>query len=260
MRSNSERFEPSRSCVALDRRSRKEATQASQLQTALILGHLLLIGGCHPTPPASTQTAFPIAPQPVQSAIEYQPESGPTLMSRVADGYELKNQKFRIVISDQTGDVIFWGYVGQDRNMVFHRGIYTTLTALPDFPPHMMAQPRDEQTWEFYGEDANHIIWRKSYCLQNDMLLVSVLILNNRPDALDTAIQINGDLPSLRITHHDPEQFNAAGGFGTVSLHGYNEFHTPTSQPALPTLIQSDTFHLKPQERQGYTSVWMLIQ
>ena len=181
-------------------------------------------------------------------------------MSRVAGGYELKNRQYRVVISDQTGDVIFWGYVGQDRNMVFHQGIYATLTVLPDVSPHMMAQARDEQTWEFYGEDDNHIIWRKVYCMEKDALLVSILILNNRPETLVTAVQINGDLLSVRIIHHDPEQFDAIGGYGSVSLHGYNEFHAPTSQPALPTLIQSDTFHLKPQERQGYTSVWRLAQ
>jgi hypothetical protein len=218
-----------------------------------------MISGCRCTSPATTQPSVPISKQPIQPPIEFQPASGPTVMSRVAGGYELSNRLFRVVMSDQTGDVTFWGYVGENRNMVFHRGIYTGLTTLPDSPPHMMAQARDEQTWEFYGEDANHIVWRKAYCLEYDRLLVSILILNNRPAAIDTAIQINGDLPSMRITHHDPEQFNAAGGYGTISLHGYNEFHSPTSQPALPTLIQSDTFHLKPQERQGYTSMWMLI-
>ena len=65
---------------------------------------------------------------------------------------------------------------------------------------------------------------------------------------------------SLRIMRHDPEHFQAFGGYGTVIVEGWNEFHDPTSQPALPTLVQSDTLHLKVGERQSYTTAWMLSQ
>ncbi len=187
-------------------------------------------------------------------------QPGPTIASRVAGGYELLNNQFRVVISETTGDVIFWGYADKTRNMVFRRGIYTTLSGLPDVPGKGYVEARDEQTWQFLGEDANHITWRKIYNLDGDHLEVSIMIQNNRPEALDTAINLEGDLPSMRIMHHDPEQFDAFGGYGAVSLHGWNVVHSPTSQPVLPILLQSDVFHLKPMERQSFTSMWMLCE
>jgi hypothetical protein len=217
----------------------------------------MLIAGC--AAPPATQPSIPIAPQPISTTFDSDHTPGPTNMARVAGGYELTNKLYRVLISDQTGDVTFWGYRDGARNLTFHRGIYTTLTALPDSPIHGYIEKRDEQTWQFFGEDDNHIIWRKIYCLEYDSLFVSVIILNNRPDPLQTAIQINGELISPRITHHDPELFTGQGGYAAVSLRGYNEFPAPTSQPVLPTMIQSDTFHLKPQERQGYTSQWKIV-
>jgi hypothetical protein len=222
---------------------------------------LTLITGCSTPHPAATQPLAPVASQAVTSFFDPDTTIGPTVMSKVDGGYQLINRRFRVVISDQTGDVIFWGYVDQARNTVFHRGIFTSLTGLPDAPIHGYIEKRDDQTWQFYGDDDNHITWRKIYCLEGDSLLVSILITNNRPgpDPLVTAIQIKGDLISLNIAHHDPELFTGRGGYGGVTLQGFNEYPAPTSQPALPTLIQSDTFHLKPQERQGYTSQWKLV-
>jgi hypothetical protein len=219
---------------------------------------LLVAGGCgQPQQAAATRPVVPIAMQPVEPA--YTPHGpGPTIKSRVSGGYELSNDQFRIVISESTGDVIFWGFTGKNRNVLAGRGMYTTLSGLPDVPVRGYVEARDEDTWQFIGEDDNHITWRKIYSLQRDVLLVSIIVQNNRPDLLQTAIKLNGDLPDLNIVRHDPEQFDAFGNYGTVSLHGYNEFHNPDSEPILPTLLQSDTFHLKPAERQSYTMTWVL--
>jgi hypothetical protein len=212
--------------------------------------------GCTPPHPAPvTQPDVPIVAQPIDSDLS---TFGPTKRNRVPEGYELLNNQFRLVISDTTGDVVFWGYVNQPRNMVYHRGLYTTLSALPDSPVKGYVEPRDEDTWQFMGDDENHITWRKIYRLNGDHLEVSILIQNNRTTPIDTAVNINGDLPSLLILHHDPEQFDGSGDYGIVSLHGWNVVHNPTSKPVLPTLLQSDVFHLKPQERQSYTTMWML--
>ncbi len=222
-------------------------------QDAIVLGLALVFCGCSTSRPNAAQSpTMPAVAAPLEDT------TGPTVISRVHGGYELRNHLYRVVISDQPGDVTFWGSIDQTRNTVFQRGIYTSLTGLPDAPIRGYVEMRDEQTWQFHGEDDNHITWRKIYSLQNDSLLVSVIIQNNRSEPLVTAIQICGDLPNLRIVHHDPEQFTGQGGYGLVSLHGFNEFHAPTSQPALPVLIQSDTFHLKPQERQGFTTQWKL--
>jgi hypothetical protein len=222
-----------------------------------ILLLLLIVGGCSTSHPVATQPSLPVDAKAADSF--FTPTGpGPTQLSKVLGGYQLLNRLYRVVISEQTGDVIFWSTDTESRNMLFHRGIYTTLTGLPDAPPHGYIEKRDPQTWQFFGEDDNHITWRKIYCLSGEAMQVSIMIQNHRADSLTTAIQINGDLPSLRIQHHDPEQFTGIGGYGTVSLQGFNEFHSPTSQPALPTLLQSDTFHLKPTEWQSYTSQWIL--
>jgi hypothetical protein len=206
---------------------------------------LISIGGCQPS--ASTrQNTIP----------DY--ITGPTEMSRVAGGYELTNRLYRLVISDQTGDVTFWGFVDHNRNLLSGRGIYTTLTGLPETAPHGTIEKRDEQTWQFYGEDDNHILWRKIYCLNGDALAVSIQIQNTRPEDLITTEQIKGELPGLKITHHDPELLEGAVDHTAVLFRGYNEFPAPTSRPANPVLIQSDPFHLKPQERQSYTTQWKL--
>jgi hypothetical protein len=219
---------------------------------------LLLLTSCAARP-AATQPVVPIASQSIESPTDQPQIAGPTVMSRVDNGYELRNRLFRVVISDQTGDVIFWGAVDQPRNMVFQRGIYTTLTGLPDAPLHGYIEQRDEQTWQFFGEDDNHVTWRKIYCLERSSLLVSIMVQNNRPAPLVAAIQINADFVSLRVQHHDPELFIGVGGYATVEIKGYNEFRTVQTPPPLPVIIQSDTFYLKPQERQSYTSRWRLL-
>jgi hypothetical protein len=221
------------------------------MRIPISLCFMFLLTGCG-TPQPATQ---PI----VATTFDLDHTPGPTGMSKVAGGYELTNRLYRVVIADQTGDVTFWGFKDQPRNMISGRGIYTTLAALPESPIHGYIEKRDEQTWQFYGDDDDHITWRKIYTLEGDSLFVSILITNNRPENLTTAIQIDGDPISLRIDHHDPELFQGHGGYGSLSLRGFNEFPAPTSQPVLPTLIQSDMFHLKPGERQGYTSQWKII-
>jgi hypothetical protein len=247
--------------VARERSATTQATAMRLLRNIVAVVLVILVNGC--TPPAQTPSSQPIVPiaiQPISTTFDPAHTPGPTHMAKVAEGYELTNTLYRVVIDDQTGDVIFWGFVDQSRNMVFHRGIYTTLTNLPDAPIHDgYIEKRDEQTWQFFGEDDNRITWRKIYCLQGDSLFVSVMVANSRAEPVTTAIQINGELISLHIEHHDSEMFSGSGGYGSIELRGFNEIHSPASQPALPTLLQSDTFGLKPGERQGYTSQWKIL-
>jgi hypothetical protein len=183
---------------------------------------------------------------------------GPTTMSRVAAGYELRNQSARLVIDARTGDVIWWGTLPGGSNLaVGPRGIHAAVAGLPDVPPDGYVEKRDDQTWQFYGPDANGVVWRKVYNLDHDSLLVSFIVQNTRSTPLPVEIQLRGDLGSLRVTAHDPEQFTADGPAGTVSLHGWNPTHGHPP-PALPVLLASDPFTLKPDERQGYTTEWQL--
>jgi hypothetical protein len=43
-------------------------------------------------------------------------------------------------------------------------------------------------------------------------------------------------------------------------MQGWNVDHTPNTVTLLPLLLQSDLMHLKPGERNAYTSMWMLSQ
>jgi len=217
----------------------------------------LLSAGCATQKPApTTQPAIPIASQPVDS--DPPSAAGPTAMARVPGGYELINRQFRAIISDQTGDVIYWGSADKKRNVVAGRGIYTTLSTLPDVPAKGSIEPRDEDTWQFMGDDENHITWRKIYRLAEDHLDVSILITNNRKDPLDTAIRINGQLPGVHAMTQNPELFKAFGDFGVITLEGWNVNHAPNTVTLLPLLLQSDVLHLAPGERNSYTSMWML--
>ncbi len=210
--------------------------------------------------PVATLAPLPVAPQAVvpPSAVVVPTGPGPTEMARVANGYELRNRDVRVVIDPATGDVVTWGTPAQPRNTVAGpRGIHATLANLPDVPPAGYVEKRDDQTWQFYGSDANRVTWRKVYNLDHDSLLVSFVIQNDRPTPLPAAVRVVGDLTDLRIAAHDPEQFTGTGGYGTVSLHGWNIAHGQPP-PALPVLLQSDMFTLQPGERQGYTTEWRL--
>ena len=179
-------------------------------------------------------------------------------MSRVPAGYQLANRAVRVVIDGQTGDVVEWAAVGQVRNTAAgRRGIHPVAAGLPDVPAVGSVEARDEQTWQYVGADANGLTWRKIYNLEHDALLVSYVVRNDHSQPVVVTVQVVGDLIALRVTEHTAEQFAGVGVLGTVSLHGWDVAHAGPPPP-LPILIQSDTFPLKPGERQGYTTEWRL--
>lgn len=228
---------------------------------AVVIGSFILPGGCnnqHPTD-QSTRPAGPVSAPTVDAEVPTE-DPGPTALSSVAEGYQLQNHQFRVVISGSTGDVVFWGSASTGRNaLASPRGIYATLTGMNDTLLKGSVRTRDGRTCQFIGEDEeNHLTLRKSYDLKGDVLLVRITIANKGEKPLDTAIQLNGQLPDFpTVLQHNPELFEAVGN-GTISLTGYNSVHAPTSRPVLPTLLQSDTFHLLASERQSYTSLWVL--
>ena len=162
-----------------DSSAKTQATARRLLPTMIAVVLLILISGCTaPTQPPASQPFVPIAIQPISTTFDPARIPGPTRLAKVAEGYELTNTLYRVVIDDQTGNVIYWGFIDQSRNMVFHRGIYATLTNLPDAVMHNgYIEKRDEQTWQFFGEDDNHISWRKIYCLDGRFACWSASII-----------------------------------------------------------------------------------
>jgi hypothetical protein len=186
---------------------------------------------------------------------------GPTLAARVPEGYELKNRHIRVVIDDKSGDVAYWGSVDGARNL---------LTAQPvriiELGPgatfiesHSVGyvEARDDQTWQYLGEDdANKIGWRKIYCLNGDDLNIS-LLSQNRGEARMVCFGLSGGNdfePALVKQIPDTEHFLGRSAFGTVQFHGFNENHNQLAMP--PFLLVADAHLLRPGERISWTMQW----
>ena len=224
-------------------------------QTFILIISAAMIVGCHSPKPVenvsvSVADSLPaIADQPATTQpVSIIVANGPTEMAKVAEGYELKNRKVRIVISEKTGDVIFWGRVNDNRSAVFRRGIFTASANMPEPTLDGYIEKRDDQTWQFFGTDSNKITWRKIYCLEHESFLVSILATNGQEKPLSMIIELRGDFPNLRITEHNAEQFTGSGAVGPIRIHAFNEFRSPALVPKLPILVQSDAHTLQPGE------------
>jgi len=238
----------------------------SNLSRVVLITTALLITGCHPQAskdqptkeshelkqlPMDNTTAE-AAPPPTTS----QPSA--TLMSKVAGGYELKNDSMRVVISEQTGNIVYWSLPNSDRNVLYLKGVGTQLIGQTEIQLVGYVEKRDDQTWQFFGTDSSGITWRKIYCLEGPSLLMSVIVQNGQTKPISTAIQITGDFPNLRILQHTGDQFTGRSGYTQVNLQCFNEFHNQPT-PTLPVLLQSDTRTLQPQERLAMTTEWKLM-
>lgn len=218
----------------------------SNLFVALV-AHLTLPGCCAEPRPDPTQ------PQIVNTVTP-----SPTIMDRLDGGYSLVNGYMTVVIAPDTGDACFWSSADNKRNRLYRRGIFPIFSALPPANSVGHVEKRDDQTWQYYGTDSNNLIWRKIYNLDDTHLFVSYMVENATGRSLVGKIEVAGDLPATRVETHDPELFIGNSQFGSVKLQAFNEHHNPSSQPVLPILVESDTFRLRPRERQSFTTQWML--
>lgn len=186
------------------------------------------------------------------------PLPGPTLMSKVPGGYELRNRWTRVVIDEKTGDILFWAPAGATRNLLPHEGI----EALPDQPldqkPDGYVEARDEQTWQYLGEDASHIAWRKIYSLDGRALHASFLMQNNTTQTL-SAIEprLWAEFASLRIDTHDGQLFEGSTSTTAVRVRAFVERSGPASA-TLPVILVGDKQPLKPGQRISLTTEWEL--
>jgi len=211
-----------------------------------------------PLNPSSTTQPEPAPPAAQDEAGEINPLAGPTRMRKVSSGYELINRHIRAVIADTTGDLVYWGRAGTDRNLLLRPGATVQLAGLPEASMQGYIEKRDDQTWQFIGEDSNQVGWRKIYCLEGDSLLISILVQNRRSGPLEDTIQFLAPFASVRILRHDRDQFEARGGLGTIHLQAYNEFPPTAAAPSLPVVLVSDLHTLQPQERISFTTEWKL--
>ena len=208
----------------------------------------VLAGGCRTPRPSKSPTP----------AIVNNPVRSPAEMGRGKGGvYTLSNEHLGLIIDPRTGDVQSLSYRDTGRNLLYQRGLFVSFSSLAISPAVGHVEKRDDQTWQYYGEDSNHLIWRKIYNLEDDQLFVSYMVQNNTGAEVAGKVQVVADLPSMRVLEHDAEQFSGQSEFASIKLHAFNEFRS-TTRPALPVLLESDEFHLKPLERQSLTTQWTL--
>jgi hypothetical protein len=225
----------------------------------VVCGLMLLAMGCHgPATPQSTTQESSISPTGGDEMVEINPLAGPTLMRKVAGGYELKNRHIRAVVADDTGNLIYWGRAGTDRNLLMKPGASVQLAGISAVPMKGYIEKRDDQTWQFIGEDDQNVGWRKIYCLEGDSLLISILVKNQRDVPLDATIEFQAPFAGVRIVRRANDAYEALTGFGAIHLQAYNEFPATAPAVALPVVLVSDPHTLQPQQRISFTTEWKL--
>lgn len=196
-------------------------------------------------------------PQPRSDYHYTIPHPGPALMGKVRGGYELKNRWVRLVIDDQTGDVSYWGAADGDQNLLGNEGVRACLSAAPDTAPTGHVEKRDDQTWQYVGEDADRIRWRKIYSLDGESIYATFLVENMAEEPRNATVVVRFDLRAEQVAGDD---LLLAGptDVAPVVIQGYRESHgDPNYQVDRPTL-RSDTQTLKPDERVSFTTEWKI--
>jgi hypothetical protein len=224
-----------------------------------------------------------VAPQATKTNPYQLDLPGPTLASREASGYELKNRHVSVVIGDKTGDVVYWGSIDGSQNAALWAGDSSRLPALRVFIDQIVApstepatQPvmalpgafelsnsdgyveaRDDQTWQYLGEDIEHQIgWRKIYCLDGDHLNVSMLVQNRRKVPVTIQLALGDSAVPPKRAWVSSEIFETEAYQFILHLQAYNEFHGVAARP--PYFLLSDVHTLKPDERISWTMQWIL--
>jgi hypothetical protein len=182
----------------------------------------------------------------------------------------LKNRHVRVVIDEKTGDAIHWGLADGSCDVLDGWPLQSWLSICGVVAPDGYIEKRDDQTWQYLGEDkANGIGWRRTYCLEGDRLYVTFLIQNNRAYSIDT---IGGLTPKAILGtwpsegHWRPDTYEGATPLAHVHLQAYNEKHPhdwPTlsgsaTRPTTLPILLSDLHHLKPGDRISWTMQWTL--
>src|SRR5690606_31887603 len=114
--------------------------------------------------------------------------TGPTTLARVSGGYELRNRLIRVVIDETHGDVLYWGAPDGSQNLVASPGSAVAVRGAdhPTGSTQGYIEKRDDQTWQYIGEDATgQVGWRKIYCLDGHSLLATYIVQNQDTTRLD---------------------------------------------------------------------------
>ena len=193
------------------------------------------------------------APQKPTAPPSVPVDYGPTVMKKVAGGYELANRKLRLVINDKTGDVSYFGTPDGKRNLLTPPGITVQLARQPESKPDGYIEKRDDQTWQYLGDTLTGLRWRKIYCLNYDAVDVTCLVENRTRDPIDTAIAVRASFEGGELNAGSADTAELTVGVVHISLRAFNE-----GKPAKPdwAALIGDSKTLQPSERIGITMEW----
>lgn len=188
------------------------------------------------------------------------PTAGPTSMARVADGYELVNRQVRVVIDEARGIPAYWGSVDGNHNLLTDEGLEIELVNLATAKPRGYVEKRDDQTWQYIGDDApTGLHWRRIYCLEGLSLLATFIVQNNTDHPIDTTMRLRVDFAELggrRVQRAD--LFMMQSRLGMVSVRGFREHRFDGYFDFPPGTLISDRFQLQPGERYSFTTEWRI--
>lgn len=200
---------------------------------------LILLAGCAA---ATTPPADPI-------------EYGATQMRKVDGGYELANRKVRLVIDEKTGDVTYFGAADGKNNLVSSGGITVHLAGQPFTAPDGYIEKRDEQAWQYLGDSAAGIRWRKIYTLENRSVYVTVLAENRTGKSIDTALALRAAFDGGRVVTARADVHERRIGNVMAVFKAFNE--AQPQRPDWATLI-GDSRTVLAGERISWTMEWRI--
>ncbi len=180
---------------------------------------------------------------------------GPTLLARVSGGYELKNRLVRLVIDDQSGNVAYWGSSDGQNNALGSAGIAARLAGVKDAPLQGAIEKRDEETWQYLGEDANKLRWRKIYCLSGRSVFVTCLVENLSDQPVDARVELVADLAHFVTATRQSDLLEGRGPAGDLRMQSFTEHHDPVEGRVT---LHSDRRTLAARERFSFTMEWFL--
>jgi hypothetical protein len=226
---------------------------------------------------------------------------GPTGMSKVAGGYELRNRLLRALIDADTGDLIYFGPIGDGRvatsmpaQVVATSGMAASAAPTSGMSESTMStQPstgaaagrsggagaefivqlngvtpalrgyveaRDEQTWEYAGEDAgSRTRWRKIYCLDGWRLMASYLCDNQSDAPMPVMLSVVAEGGFSPTAKSSGDTFTQLVAGGTLRVKAFDQTvpPAPAAGAGLP-VVWSESQVLAPRERFPWTTVWTI--
>lgn len=217
----------------------------------LLLLTVSILTACTPQP-TLVSTSDPIA-------------AGATDRSQEKLGYTLRNDLLQITLNPTTGDVAYLGApTGKESFLAAPAGqdlLITRIAGHESLAPAGYVEARDEQTWQYIGEDSL-LRWRKIYSLDHNRIIATFLVQNISDQPITFSLILSGQ-PATGWTRQSSgpdlttfSRKNPEGADQTLEFRGF--VIRPDSDQPLKTeeILRSDEFALPAGARISFTTEW----